>query len=148
MLNLLPRVRTGLPPCLYACYCCCCCMQRVYDGLSLLVGILRPGIRGQCRDIAVALEFLELGDLVLPSGVQGVHPQPPMVCMIDCIQTIAAGMYSFRVVEVSPPGMQELCPSSSAPPAPPFLFLHGFLGCADDWLHIMRGLATAGHRCC
>ena len=28
-----------------------------------------------------------------------------------------------------------------------FVFLHGFLGAAEDWLPVMESLAAAGHRC-
>ena len=64
--------------------------------------------------------------------------------------TLASGdsvVYDFAVTELLP-GASGVCADLSRESrSPPVVFLHGFLGAADDWLPVMGALHAAGRRC-
>ena len=62
--------------------------------------------------------------------------------------SLAAGVsvtYEFSVTEMAADGSQHAVASETG--SRPVVFLHGFLGAADDWLPVMAALQTAGRRC-
>ena len=48
------------------------------------------------------------------------------------------GGYEFRVLEFKPPGLD-----AGQHAAPEAVFLHGFLGCADDWIPLASALSAS-----
>jgi len=62
--------------------------------------------------------------------------------------TLAGGSsvtYDLAVTELTTGG--DSVDSSRENESPPVVFLHGFLGAADDWLPVMAALQAAGRRC-
>jgi isochorismate synthase/2-succinyl-5-enolpyruvyl-6-hydroxy-3-cyclohexene-1-carboxylate synthase/2-succinyl-6-hydroxy-2,4-cyclohexadiene-1-carboxylate synthase/O-succinylbenzoate synthase len=80
----------------------------------------------------------------------------------------AAGDFGFRLLEVSPPGSSSNnsdgngkgsstgsstgisgngAGAAASAPRPAVVFLHGFLGSADEWAPHMHALASSGRRC-
>ena len=83
------------------------------------------------RDLVVSNETAKVGGASSAGwGVESWH------------EVRISGAYSFRVLDS---GIHSGCPDSDAGLAPPpVVFLHGFMGGAEDWNAILGGGASGG----
>lgn len=114
--------------------------QRPSNGFLALQQGSAPGL-GQGLPLERAEQVLQNYALHLGASQSTVQDdvQLPQLAEQQCQVATPAGVYSFRVVE----------PCHQGPPAlgarderPLLLFLHGFLGAAEDWQPVMQVLCT------
>ena len=114
--------------------------QRPQNGHVALQQGSVPGL-GHGLPLELAEQVLQSYALNLGASQSTVQDdvQLPQLAEQQCQVATPAGLYSFRVVE----------PCHQGPPAlgtrderPLLLFLHGFLGAAEDWQPVMQALCT------
>lgn len=93
---------------------------------------------------AVVEGALSLGQHPAAAGLAALTPR---LAQQRCAVRTAAGTYEFRLLDSHPASFNSSNGSSPAQTtAPPMVFLHGFLGSAEDWRPLMAALSTT-HRC-
>ena len=108
------------------------------------------GIQGMCITVAAA-ENAASSSVALWQGLAQHQAEQESAGVQQrrrrCSVHTSSGSYDFSLLEVLPPAAGDgTARQEQHQQQPPVLFLHGFLGAADDWLPLMRALGQ-GRRC-